>query len=103
MFQVATMPFGAVASVYAFLRTAAAVNHLGCSLLKISMTSYFDDFTVITQTCLSKGTKLAVETLFGVLGLNLSTSEKKNLDFAKVFNVPGVAFDLQPPQEDTFQ
>ena len=95
VFQMASVPFGAVASVYAFLRTAAAVNHLGCSLLKVPMTSYFDDFTVITQSSLGKGTMIAVETLFSVLGLNLSTSERKNLDFSRVFNVLGVAFDVQ--------
>ena len=55
-----TGPFGAVASVYAFLRTAAAVNHIGCKILKIPMTPYFDDFTVMTQGSLTGGTKLAV-------------------------------------------
>ena len=45
--------------------------------------------TVITQTCLSKGTKLAVETPFSVL-------DKQNMDFESVLNVLGVAFDLRP-------
>ena len=36
-FEMATMPFGAIASVHAFLRTAAAVNNIGCSLLDIPM------------------------------------------------------------------
>lgn len=47
-FEMGTMPFGAIASAYSFLRTAAAVNNIGCSLLKIPLTSYFDDFSVIT-------------------------------------------------------
>ena len=90
----ATMLFGAIASVHAFLRTAAAVNNVGCSLLGIRMTSYFDDFTVVTKLGLAKGTELAVRTLFEVLGLNLSASDKKNVDFSKVFSALGVAFDL---------
>ena len=96
------MPFGAIASVHAFLRTAAAVNNIGCSLLGIPMTSYFDDFTVVTKAELSKGTGLAVQTLFEVLGLHLSTSDKKNLDFSKVFSALGVAFDLHKQVDNSF-
>ena len=101
-FEMATMPFGAIASVHAFLRTAAAVNNIGCSLLGIPMTSYFDDFTVVTKSGLSKGTELAVRTLFEVLGLNLSTSDKKNVDFSKVFSALGVAFDLHKGVGNSF-
>ena len=101
-FEMATMPFGAIASVHAFLRTAAAVNNIGCSFLGIPMTSYFDDFTVVTKAELSKGTGLAVQTLFEVLGLHLSTSDKKNLDFSKVFSALGVAFDLHKQVDNSF-
>ena len=102
-FRMASMPFGAVASVYAFLRTAAAINHLGCSLLGVPMTSYFDDFSILTQRALARGTKLAVETLFEVLGILLSKADKKNLDFAKTFDVLGVSFDLHVQPKDYFE
>ena len=101
-FEMATMPFGAIASVHAFLRTAAAINHIGCSLLNIPMTSYFDDFTVVTRSGLAKGTELAVCSLFEVLGLNLSTSDKKNVDFSEVLSALGVAFDLHKEIDDSF-
>ena len=58
------------------------------------MTSYFDDFTVMTNSELARGTKLAVETLFDVIGVCLSKSETKNQEFSKVFGVLGVSFDL---------
>ena len=67
-FTMATMPFGAISSVYSFLRTAAAINNVGCSLLGLPMSSYFDDFTVVTRSELSKSANLAVTTLFDVLG-----------------------------------
>jgi hypothetical protein len=102
-FTMATMPFGAISSVYSFLRTAAAINNIGCSLLGVPMSSYFDDFTVVTKSSLSKSTNLAVKTLFDVLGLNLSTSEKKNVDFAKVFSALGVSFDLHKQVGNFFQ
>ena len=102
-FTMATMPFGAISSVYSFLRTAAAINNVGCSLLGLPMSSYFDDFTVVTRSELSKSANLAVTTLFDVLGLNLSTSERKNIDFAKVFNALGVSFDLHKEVGDFFR
>ena len=102
-FKMATMPFGAIASVHAFLRTAAAINNVCCTLFKIPVTSYFDDFTVITRKALAKGTDLAVRTIFEVLGLNLSTAEKKNRDFAQTFTALGVAFDLHKTPGDSFQ
>ena len=102
-FTMATMPFGAISSVYSFLRTPAAINNIGCSLLGVPMSSYFDDFTVVTRSSFSKSANLAVTTLFDVLGLNLSTSERKNVDFAKVFNALGVSFDLHKQVGDFFQ
>ena len=56
----------------------------------------------MTQESLNGGTRLSVETLFTTLGLNLSSSDKKNLDFAKAFNVLGVAFDLNINPDDSF-
>jgi hypothetical protein len=38
------LPFGAVASVYAFNRVARAIKRLGQSLLFLAVTNYFDDF-----------------------------------------------------------
>ena len=57
---------------------------------------------MVTKAELSKGTGLAVQTLFEVLGLHLSTSDKKNLDFSKVFSALGVAFDLHKQVDNSF-
>ena len=103
LFKMATMPFGAIASVHAFLRTAAAINNICCTLLRVPVTSYFDDFSVVTRKSLAKGTDLAIKTIFEVLGLNLSTAEKKNRDFARVFSALGVAFDLHKMPGDSFE
>ena len=48
--SLASMPFGAVASVYAFLRTALLLNRIVSELLFIPVTSYFDDFVIITKS-----------------------------------------------------
>ena len=46
---------------------------------------------------------MAVETLFEVLGILLSKADKKNLDFAKTFDVLGVSFDLHAHPTDYFE
>ena len=46
--QMHSMPFGAVASVHAFLRCSEALKVLGRRHLLLVITSYFDDFTVLT-------------------------------------------------------
>lgn len=37
-----------------------------------------------------------------MLGLGLSTADKKNVDFAEVFSTLGVAFDLRAGPDDSF-
>eukprot|EP00435_Cladocopium_sp_Y103_P057043 s365_g19.t1 len=44
VYQQRVLPFGSIASVTAFLRCSLAIWHIGCSLLKLTWTSYFDDF-----------------------------------------------------------
>ena len=94
LYRLQSMPFGAVASVFAFIRTAAALNRLLCQLLLVPVTNYFDDFTVISPSSLSEGTSDAVHLFFQLIGFQLSQSEKKNRPFAQVFQALGVGFDL---------
>lgn len=93
-YQLATIPFGAVTAVYSFLRVAASLNHIVSSLLKIPLTSYFDDFTVLSRKGMTVSTNLVVTTLFQVLGMRLSSSERKNHPFSETFSALGVGFDL---------
>ena len=72
------------------------------ALVATALLQYFDDFTVVTRSSFSKSANLAVTTLFEVLGSNLSTSERKNVNFAKVFNALGVSFDLHKEIGDFF-
>ena len=46
--QMNSMPFGAVASVHAFLRCSEALKAVARQLFLLVATSYFDDFTIIT-------------------------------------------------------
>lgn len=71
-YQLVTMPFGSIMSVYSFLRVAASLNHIGCSLLHIPFTSYFDDFSVVATPQMAHATDLLVKSLFDLLGIESS-------------------------------
>ena len=80
--QMHSMPFGAVASVHAFLRCSEALKFLGRSHLLLVITSYFDDFTVLTWQTTAHHTTLVVETFFQQMGWTVSPEAKKNSPFS---------------------
>ena len=88
--QMHSMPFGAVASVHAFLRCSEALKFLGRRHLLLVITSYFDDFTVLTWKTAAHHTTLVVEAFFQQMGWTVSPEEKKNSPFPEVFD----RFDL---------
>ena len=92
VYKQAVLPFGSIASVTAFLRCALGIWHVGSSLLKLTWTSYFDDFLSITPACLDKHTELCVSTLFQLLGWKLSTD--KLVPYSQCCKVLGVEVDL---------
>ena len=99
--QMHSMPFGAVASVHAFLRCSEALKFLAREHLFLVVTSYFDDFTVLTTKRSAAHATLVVETFFRMLGWTLSPEEKKNPPFAEVFDTLGVRFDLTQQSSGT--
>ena len=92
VFQQAVLPFGSVASVTAFLRCAMGLWIIGCRLLKLAWTSYFDDFLSLTTTGLSRHTDLCISTFFHLMGWDLSTD--KLLPYAECCKVLGVELVL---------
>ena len=92
VYQQAVLPFGSIASVTAFLRCAMGIWHVGSSLLKMTWTSYFDDFLSLSPTCLARHTELCVSTLFQLLGWRLS--EDKLVPYSQCCKVLGVEVDL---------
>ncbi len=97
--SLASMPFGAVASVYAFLRTALLLNRIVSELLFIPVTSYFDDFVVITKSDIATSTGDCFLMVMKILGFSLSMSDKKNKPLAQVFDALGVTFILNKSVE----
>ena len=80
-----SMPFGAVASVHAFLRCSEALKFLGHSHLLLVITAHH--------------TTLVVEAFFQQMGWTVSPEAKKNSPFSEVFDMLGVRFDLSRQEE----
>lgn len=92
VYKQAVLPFGSIASVTAFLRCAMGIWRIGSSLLKLTWTSYFDDFLSLSPACLDKHTELCVSTLFQLLGWKLSLD--KLVPYSQCCKVLGVEVDL---------
>ena len=100
VFQQAVLPFGSVASVTAFLRCAMGLWIIGCRVLKLAWTSYFDDFLSLTTASLARHTDLCVSTFFHLMGWELSTD--KLMPYAECCKVLGVELILTKTPSGSF-
>ena len=94
VFQLQSMPFGATASVAAFLRVAEGIKQIGLHSLGLVWTSFFDDFICICRKSEAAATDKTVSFLFDALGWDVSRDPAKNSDFGPTFQALGVVFDL---------
>lgn len=71
------LPFGATASVYAFLRASKAIWEIGARMFRLCWTSYFDDFSVLTPRTSSSSSSASVKLLFSALGWESAVDKEK--------------------------
>eukprot|EP00435_Cladocopium_sp_Y103_P021857 s2092_g5.t1 len=95
IFRMRTMPFGATASVAAFLRISQAIKTLGIACGGLVWTSFYDDFVCVCPQGAEQQTDRMVRLLFKSLGWTLSEDPDKDKPFAEVFQALGVEFDLR--------
>ena len=93
-FAMKSMPFGATASVQAFLRISVALKTLGTMLFHFVWTSYYDDFIVVCKQGDEANTDRMVRQFFTTLGWELSLDAEKDRPFHSSFSALGVLFDL---------
>ena len=98
IFRALSLMFGETAAVYAFLRVSRALSHI-CSYLFLLLTvEFFDDFTQVEPSCLQESAMTTLESVFELLGWEVSMSEKKRLLPAETFNSLGVNVDFSESQ-----
>ena len=88
------LPFGAVASVAAFLRISMAVWFIGIRCLGIYWSAFYDDFSVVCRQELASNTAWACESLFKLLGLRFAQDGSKANPFDSTFRMLGLVVDL---------
>lgn len=98
VFKALSLMFGETAAVYSFLRVSRALSHI-CSYLFLLLTiEFFDDFTQIESKALQESAMSTLESVFELLGWDVSMTEKKRLLPAECFNSLGVLVDLSRSQ-----
>ena len=93
------LPFRGVGSVAGFLRVSLVTWFVGIAGLKLCWTGYFDDFSTLSRPELQTNTAWAVDSLFGLLGLNYAREGAKAPEFSAVFKMLGVQVDTSRAQQ----
>ena len=93
IYSMRALPFGASRSVYGFLCVAHSLWWLGCKMLKLAWSNFFDDFVTLARVGESKSVSIAVDQFFKLLGWAVSSGDK-DLPFASRFKALGVEVDL---------
>ena len=94
VFQLRSLPFGATASVAAFLRLSRALRFLGSLKAGLMWSSYPDDPVIVSRPDDVGSTEISVGLFFDSLGWGLSQDPEKDVGFSKQFSALGVTFDL---------
>ena len=94
-FRMVTMPFGATASVGAFLRHSQAIKAVGIALGGLVWSSFYDDYVCICRAGTEDQTDRMVRLLFKSLGWQLSLDVEKDKPYSDVLQALGVEFDLR--------
>ena len=102
LFKMRTMPFGATASVGAFLRLSQAIKSIGIASCGLVWSAFYDDFVCVCKEGTELQTDRMVRFLFKTLGWSLSEEPEKDKAFAPVFQALGVEFDLRDVQAGYF-
>ena len=102
-FHLDSMPFGATASVSAFLRISLALKMIGIYHCNIIWTSFYDDYICVCKKGDEQSTGVMIQSLFSSLGWVLSSDPEKDKDFSTVFQALGVEVDLTCVPQGYFQ
>ena len=93
-FKVNALPFGAVGSVGGFLRVSAAIVFAAMAGLRICLTGFFDDFTVLSRDGLQMSAAYSMECLLDLWGVRFAREGHKAMQFDGCFRTLGLLVNL---------
>jgi len=94
LFRAVALMFGETAAVYGFLRISRALAALCARLFHLLLVEFFDDFTQIEPGRTSASAMSTLESMFGLLGWDVSMAVTKRFDFDTSFVSLGVQVDF---------
>jgi len=89
-----SLPFGCTGSVYGFVRVSQALWFLTSKILSCITSHYFDDFPTLERAEGCKVLTLAFSAVLDLLGWEHAKEGDKAINFANVFDLLGVTFEL---------
>eukprot|EP00435_Cladocopium_sp_Y103_P057446 s2110_g19.t1 len=95
MYTSQSLPFGAIASVYSFNKSAKALQHLLLEDFAIVTTNYFDDYPTLDLGVSGEITTGVVSQFFQIIGWRHAVTGKKAKPFDSTFGALGVEFNLK--------
>ena len=93
VFRQLVLPFGSIASVTGFIRSAMGLWAIAISQLSLVWTMYFDDFLHISHSALCKHSDLIISVFFQLFGWRVS--EDKLLAYSGCCKALGVLIDMR--------
>eukprot|EP00435_Cladocopium_sp_Y103_P018012 s3778_g4.t1 len=97
-----SLPFGSIASVYSFNKSARALQHLLLEDFSIVTTNYFDDYPTLEWGKSSDVTTGIVSQFFQLIGWRHAVTGKKAKPFATSFGALGVEYALDRLHKGSF-
>ena len=90
VYQLHALPFGGTRSVFSFLRVVHSLWWIGCVVLSLVWSCYFDDFLVMASRDDADGTHRVVTALLEVLGWRYASEGHKAAGFSETLSALGV-------------
>ena len=94
IYRLRTLPFGAIHSVYSFLRLARMLYAIAVRGLKLLTTNFYDDFILASPPMLKDSAQSGMELVFMLTGWEFARSGKKSTEFDVLCRALGVEFNF---------
>ena len=95
VFKQVALPFGARASVNAFIRCSRCIQWLAARCLMLPTTCYYDDFVVCCHSSLASNSEQCMSMLLDLLGWSFDKTGSKADSFSHSVSTLGVVISLQ--------
>lgn len=102
LYTTQSLPFGASASVFAFIKISRALWHIMAHKLSVLCCVFYDDFPVFEQDEACKMTTQVLDSFFNLVGWKHAVTGEKATEFSSDVVALGVQYSLDKLSEGSF-